>query len=66
MYTLLWSLLLMAALISASVLYHHDRDKNLYCAERNRLSDASWKLIITYQFLTGATQPEIQTTTTRE
>ena len=27
MYTLLWSLLLMAALISASVLYHHDREK---------------------------------------
>jgi hypothetical protein len=27
MYTLLWSLLLMAALISASVLYQHDREK---------------------------------------
>lgn len=27
MYTLLWSLLLMAVLIGASVVYHHDREK---------------------------------------
>jgi hypothetical protein len=41
-------------------------DENTQRIRNNRLSDASWKLIITYQFLTGATQPEIQTTTTKE
>jgi hypothetical protein len=47
MYTLLWSLFLMAALISASVLYHHDREKReaqifTVFAEMSQAEDDAW------------------------